>query len=49
MNYFYLLLKPAAMVEGGESSVGMGGGKEVRISFLRYGYKEKVKWEKCDN
>ena len=27
---FYLSLQPAAMEEGGSSSVGMGGGKEVR-------------------
>ena len=33
MNCFYLLLKqPATLVEGGETtSVGMAGGKEVRI------------------
>ena len=35
MNCFYLLLKqPATMVEGGETSVGMAGGKEVRIKNL---------------
>ena len=32
MNCFYLLLRqPATMVEGGETPVGMAGGKEVRI------------------
>ena len=43
MNYFYLLLKPAAMVEGGVSSVGMGGGKEVSISFYMIWVKGKSK------